>query len=174
MASERPVFLVGFMGAGKTTLGKKLATKMKRPLVDLDDKVASVNGFATVKDLVAEKGMDFFREEERRVLNSADFGSAIVATGGGTPCYFDNMQRMKMLGTVVYIEVAEEVLFSRLKTTDFSTRPLLQGMNEQDLRTFINSKLKERLPYYLQAHLVFNSVNSPLLQLIQKLELLEG
>jgi shikimate kinase len=165
-----PVFLVGFMGSGKTTLGKKLATKLKMKFVDLDEAICIRTDFPSITDLIAEKGFDFFRQEESDTLKSLLPENKVIATGGGTPCYFDNLEWMKMKGTVVYLDVAEGVLYSRLINTDFEERPLLKNMGEAELKTFIHEKLAERLPYYQQAHIVFDSVQQKLPELAAQIK----
>jgi shikimate kinase len=164
------IFLVGFMGSGKTTLGKKLATKLKMKFVDLDEAICIRTDFATVRELIAEKGFDFFREEESETLKSILPEHKVIATGGGAPCYFDNLGWMKSKGTIVFLDVTEGVIYSRLMNTDFEERPLLKNMNEEELKTFIHDKLEERLPYYKQANLVFDPVNNKLEDLIARLK----
>jgi shikimate kinase len=164
-----PVFLIGFMGSGKTTLGKKLATKLKMKFIDLDEAICIRNDFASVKDLIAAKGFDFFRQEESETLKTLLTENKVVATGGGTPSYFDNMEWMKAKGTVVFLEVGEGVIYSRLINTDFEERPLLKNMSEEELKQFIHEKLEERMPFYSKAHIIFDAVNNKLAQLVEQI-----
>src|SRR5688500_4828945 len=159
MAAPSSIFLIGFMGSGKTTLGKKLATKLKMKFIDLDEAICIRTDFASIKDLIAEKGFDYFRQEESDTLKTMLTDNKVIATGGGTPCYFDNLEWMKAKGTVVFLEVAEGVIYSRLINTNFEERPLLKNMSEEDLKRFIHEKLEERLPFYTQAHITFDSAN---------------
>ena len=159
------VFLVGFMGAGKSTLGKKLAIKLSLPFVDLDKEVAQQYNFQSVASLIDQKGMAYFRQIEKEVLQAMGNRDAVVSTGGGTPCFFDNIDWMLRKGEVVYLKVEEGVLFSRLKASDVNSRPLLRGMSDDELKMFIHETMQERTPYYNRAHIVFN----PIIQKVEEL-----
>ncbi len=163
---QRTVFLIGFMGSGKTTFGKKLAAKLGLAFNDLDEVISANNGIPRVQTLIEEKGFNFFREVESSTLKSMDLAGQLVSTGGGTPCYFDNMAWMKNNGVVVYIELDEKSLFNRLKQTELNERPLLKGLDDEGLHKFIREKLQERRPFYEQAHIIFN----PLKQKIEELQ----
>lgn len=154
----KSIFLIGFMGSGKTTFGKKLAAKLSLNFVDLDKEVAQVYHAPDVKHLIDQKGFDVFRTAESEMLKKLPLTNQLISTGGGTPCYFDNMDWMKQNGTVIFLQVDEGVLLSRLKTTDMNQRPLLKGLDEERLKNFIHEKLTERLPFYRQAHIIFNPV----------------
>lgn len=167
MDAPSTVFLIGFMGAGKTTIGKKLAAKLGLLFVDLDEAVIEyevrntkyeVNSPASVKDLIELKGIDHFRKAEADTLRQLDLDKKLISTGGGAPCYYNNMQWMKEQGTVVFLNVDEGVIYSRLKATNLDERPLLKGLDDEGLKTFIHEKLQERLPVYQQAHIQFNPV----------------
>ncbi len=164
------VFLIGFMGSGKTTFGKKLATKLKLEFVDLDEQICISNKTESINSLIELKGFDYFRKTESETLKSISLGNSLVSTGGGTPCYFNNIDWMKKNGTVVFLQVDEGVLLSRLKNTDLEERPLLKGLDEEGLKTFITEKLKERLPFYEQAHFTFNPVNEKMEVLVEKIQ----
>ena len=160
------VFLIGFMGSGKTTLGKKLAAKLDLQFVDLDVEVLRLTGSPSLKSLIEEKEIRFFREAESKTLKSVPLEGRVISAGGGTPCYYDNLAYMKSRGVVVYLNVEEGVLFSRLKNTDLDERPLLQNLDAEGLRQFIHEKLQERLPVYEQAHFSFNPVTQKLEELV--------
>ena len=113
-----------------------------------------------IKDLVEEKGIAFFRQAESETLKKLDLQNAVISTGGGTPCYLDNMDWMKEHGTVAFLYVDEKSLFNRLKTTNLHDRPLLRGLDDDGLRKFIHQKLQERMPFYSQADVVFKPVQS--------------
>ncbi len=164
------VFLIGFMGSGKTTFGKKLAAKLKLNFVDLDEQICIANKVKSINSLIELKGFDYFRQTESKTLKSLSLENSLVSTGGGTPCYFDNMDWMKQNGTVVFLQVDEGVLLSRLKNTDLEERPLLKGLDEEELKNFINEKLKERLPFYEQAHFSFNPVTEKMEALVEKIQ----
>ena len=144
------ILLIGFMAAGKTTLGKALARDLGLQFVDLDHYIE--NRFhSTVSQLFAERGEEGFRQIERAMLHEvAEFEDIIIATGGGTPCFFDNMEYMNAQGTTVFLEAAVEVIYTRL-TIARVQRPLVVGKSEEELRRYITDMLELRAPYYRQA-----------------------
>ena len=105
------IFITGFMGAGKTTIGKKLASKLDYRFIDLDAAVAQQHRLKNITGIIGEEGMDFFRELESKTLKKLDLENTVISTGGGTPCYFDNMSWMKSNGTVVFLDVDEKSTF---------------------------------------------------------------
>lgn len=149
------VFLIGFMGSGKTTIGRKLAGRLDCDFVDLDAAIEKAEGMY-IHDLINEKGEVYFRETESHTLKRLGLKDKVISTGGGTPCFFDNMEWMKANGKVVFIDPNEGVIFSRLKTTDLTKRPLLKGLDDQGLKDFIRTKLAERMPFYAMADIVFD------------------
>ena len=162
------VFLVGFMGSGKTTIGKKLAAKVSCEFIDLDAAIEHKEEMY-IRDIINEKGEPYFREVESRTLQQFDLTGKVIATGGGTPYYFDNMDWMKANGIAVYIELEEAILFSRLKTTNLTNRPLLQGLDDDGLKQFIHIKLEERSPYYYQAQIVYDPMKESMEELVAKI-----
>ena len=168
------VFLVGFMGSGKTTFGKKLAAKLMLPFVDLDQEVirhyqSQEEGVHSVKDIIGQNGMPFFRIIEGEALRLLNVENKVISTGGGTPCHSENMYWMKERGIVVFLNVDEGVLFSRLKNTDRQERPLLKDLDDEGLKHFINETLQERLPIYTQANITFNPVTHKMEEIIEML-----
>lgn len=157
------------MGSGKSTFGKKLAAKLKIEFIDLDERVSSENSGLGVPKLIEDKGFDFFRVEENRVLKTLPVTDRVISTGGGTPCYFDALDWMKQNGTVVFLNVPEEVIYSRLLTTGFEERPLLKDLEGAGLKKFIHEKLAERMPFYKQAPIHFNPVEEKIEALIARL-----
>ena len=161
------IFLIGFMGSGKTTVGKKLAAKLGCGFIDLDAAIEHREG-AFIRDIIAEKGENYFREVESAALREVPLEDKVISTGGGTACFFDNITWMKANGRVVYIEMDEAAIYSRLKTTNLEHRPLLKGLDDEGLKAFIHTKLQERLPYYLQADVRFNPIRESIEELIAK------
>ena len=153
------IFLIGFMGAGKTTLGKKLANKLQVPFVDLDGHLCENLNVPDIKSLIEVQGIEFFRKAESETLKDLELKPSIVSTGGGTPCYYDNMDWMLANGKVVYLQMDEKTLFNRLKQTDLSTRPLLKDLDEEGLKKFIAEKLEERKPYYSRAPIIYEPLH---------------
>jgi shikimate kinase len=165
---KQTIFLIGFMGSGKTTLGKKLAPKLGLSLTDLDAEVEKAAGM-TIAELISSRGEAAFRKLESHTLKNLKAAGRVISTGGGTPCYFDNLQWMKEQGKVVYIEMDEAALYSRLKTTDLTQRPLLKDLDEDGLRQFIHERLAERSTFYRQADIRFNPIRENLEALIAQL-----
>jgi shikimate kinase len=150
------IFLVGFMGSGKTTIGKKLANYLKYEFVDLD-KLIEVKAGMSIVDYFEIHGESAFRELEKEVLQLAHFGqNAIIATGGGTPCYDDNMAWMSTHGQVVYLSMPPKALASRLENSK-ADRPLIRNLKGDELVDFISNKLKEREPFYNQSKFVVSA-----------------
>lgn len=150
------IFLTGYMGAGKTTLGKAFARKMNIPFIDLDWYIEE-RFHRTVGELFTERGEIGFRELERNMLHEvAEFENVIISTGGGTPCFFDNMEFMNRLGETVFLDVHPDVLFRRLRVAK-RQRPIIQGKSDDELKSFIIQALEKRAPFYHQAHYSFNA-----------------
>ena len=135
------IFLIGYMGAGKTTLGKAFAREMGLTFVDLDWYIEE-RFHKTIRQLFTEMGEDGFRELEKRMLHEvADFENVVISTGGGTPCFFDNMEFMNSKGSVVFLDVDVKVLFRRLKVAK-QQRPLLAQKNDEELMEFLAKILR--------------------------------
>lgn len=163
------IFLIGFMGSGKTTLGKKLAAKLGFGWTDLDQAIVAAETLP-IKDIVTAKGENYFREIEAQMLRKIPLQQMVVSTGGGTPCFHDNMEWLLANGKVVYIDLPEEALSQRLMAAGTAERPLLKGLDEAGIRKFIHQKLTERLPYYLQASHFHKPLTEPLSKLISALQ----
>ena len=159
------IFLIGFMGSGKTTIGKKLAAKLGCGFIDLDAAIEYTEGMF-IRDIIGAKGEHYFRELESRVLKQLEHTDKVIATGGGTPCFFDNIEWMRSNGRVLYVELDEAALFSRLKTTNLEHRPLLKGLDDDGLKVFIHNKLAERKAYYELADVRFNPIRQSIEDLI--------
>jgi Shikimate kinase len=145
------IFLIGYMGSGKTTIGKLLANKMGYNFVDMDAHIEEKH-FKTITQIFAEKGEDEFRRLEQKSLHEvAEFENVIIATGGGAPCFFDNMEYMNSHGLTIYLKLTPNELAERLELIGTSKRPLLAGKNSVELREFIAAGLAKREPYYEKA-----------------------
>lgn len=157
MQTDKPSFpdrivLLGFMGAGKTTLGKELSKTLARPFVDLDQLIESQEERRIV-DIFATEGEDAFRQIEREALLALFLdppAQAIIASGGGTPCFFDNMAILNQLGTTIYLSVPPEELVRRL-IKQAGSRPVLKGATPTTLPMIIRQRLQRRETYYRQA-----------------------
>lgn len=150
------IFLIGYMGSGKTTLGKAYARAMQLQFIDLDWYIEE-RFHKTVQELFEERKEDGFREIERNMLHEvAEFEDVIIACGGGTPCFFDNIEYMNGKGETVFLDASPEVLFRRLKIAK-SKRPLLMDKSDEELMDVIQNALRIRIPFYSQAKYVFNA-----------------
>ena len=151
------VFLVGFMGCGKTTLGRKLAKHLDYAFIDLDQQLEAKVGM-TITEYFAKFGEESFRKLESEVLKTTAYPeSAIVSTGGGLPCFFDNMHWMNSQGKTIYIQLSPKTIADRLEHEKHK-RPVLNGRKEEELITFIAQKLQERDPFYTQASITANGI----------------
>ena len=147
------IFLVGYMGCGKSSIGRALATRLKMPFVDMDTLIEQRAG-VPVREIFARDGEEAFRRLEQQVLAEViQRDQAIVATGGGVPCFFDNMEVMNRSGLTIYLQMGAEKLASRLEGGR-SKRPLLRDKSPEELVAFIRENVKRREPYYLQAKMV--------------------
>ncbi len=149
------IILIGYMGAGKTTLGKKLAREMNLEFIDLDWYIE--NRFhKKVSELFQERGEEGFRILERNMLHEvAEFENVVISSGGGTPCFFDNIGYMNEQGLTIYLRADVETLKVHLSMGK-QQRPLIAQKSGEELKTFIRDSLTEREPYYTQARLVFD------------------
>ncbi|MBQ8462851.1 MAG: shikimate kinase [Prevotella sp.] len=146
----RRIILIGYMGAGKTTVGKALSKELGIPFYDLDWYIESRRR-KTVAQLFAEQGEEAFRKIEYNMLHEvAEFEDVIISCGGGTPCFFDNIDYMNRQGDVVYLKAAPEVLYRHLLMGK-TERPLLKGKTPDELITFIREQLERREPFYSKA-----------------------
>lgn len=170
------IFLIGYMGAGKTTAGKELAKVLELEFIDLDHFIQA-RYQQTVSQLFQDVGEGEFRKIESSVLKEVgEFENVVISTGGGTPCFFDNMEYMNKAGTTVYLNAAPEALAARLNTCK-EKRPLIKDKNEEELFAFVVESLEKRNPYYTQAQIIFETeelvnrddVNKYVQQLIDKL-----
>ena len=149
------IFLVGFMGCGKSTKAKQLAQRLNCPVIDLDAVIVEEQG-QSIADYFAANGEASFRELESKALKTYAYPeTCVVATGGGLPCFFDNMEWMNAHGTTVYLQMTPPQLVSRLHNRE--KRPLLKGMDDEQLLEFIIKKLEERNPFYNQSKVIINS-----------------
>ncbi len=150
------VFLVGYMGAGKTTVGRDLARLAGLSFIDLDCYIER-RYHKAVSQLFAERGEGAFREMERNLLHEvAEFENVLISTGGGAPCFFDNMEFMNARGTTVYLKVSVAELAKRLESCRH-TRPVLKGRSGEELRAFIAESLEARSPFYTKASITFDA-----------------
>ncbi|BCS85342.1 MULTISPECIES: shikimate kinase [Prevotella] len=146
----RRIIIIGYMGAGKTTVGKTLAQELNLPFYDLDWYIES-RMRKTVKEIFDERGEEGFRLIEHNLLHEvAEFEDVIISCGGGAPCFYDNIDYMNQQGDTVYLKATPEVLYGHLKMGK-SVRPLLQNKTSEEVKVFINEQLQIREPFYSKA-----------------------
>ena len=144
------IILIGYMGAGKTTVGKVLSKELGLEFYDLDWYIES-RMRKTVPQLFAERGEDGFRKIEHNMLHEvAEFENTVISCGGGTPCFFDNIEYMNQQAQVVYLKASPEVLYKHLLMGK-TERPLLKGKSPEELILFIREQLEKREEFYKQA-----------------------
>ena len=149
-------FLVGYMGSGKSTLGKQISKILNRPFLDLDDLIEKDLGMS-ISDIFHKKGEVFFRKKEHEVLMNYDFEfNSIIATGGGTLCFYNNHDFIKSIGNMIYLKVSTNEIIKRLQLDN--KRPLLFN-NKLNLNRFVDQQLSNREQYYLMSDYILDSDN---------------
>ena len=152
------IFLIGMPGSGKTTLGRQLAKEMLMTFVDLDKEIEKREG-KSVQQVFGENGEDYFRQAESKELIewAASSKSFVMATGGGTPCFYENIKVINQSGISIFLDVPLATLLSRLeKKTD---RPLLNAGTVEEKKERLSSLLAHRTQYYEQANIVVKNAN---------------
>ncbi|MEE1260701.1 MAG: shikimate kinase [Paludibacteraceae bacterium] len=144
------IFLVGYMGSGKTTYGKMLAEKYNLDFKDLDVYIEQ-RQFKSISQIFKDRGEEGFRKIEHNMLKEvSEFEDVVISAGGGTPCFFDNMEIMNAMGDTVYLEASAEVLFEYLRTAK-NERPLLRNKSDEEMLEYIRESLAKRVPFYEKA-----------------------
>jgi shikimate kinase len=144
------IYLIGFMGCGKTTMSRKLAKTLGFEVIDLDFEIELYGGMA-ISEYFATHGEEAFRRLESKILKEFNYPeNCVIATGGGTPCFYDNMEFMNSRGATVYIKMPASALAKRLEKGQ-SKRPLIKDFDEAGLINFITLKVQEREQFYNQA-----------------------
>jgi shikimate kinase len=152
------VFLIGFMGSGKTTMGSKLARAMGYEFVDMDQLIEQTAGM-TVAGIFSDLGEEVFRKWEQDILQELCLREkVVVATGGGAPCHGTMMSTMNSKGDTVYINLSPETLLERL-TQSKVDRPLIRGKSKDELLHFITSLLETRESFYNQARYIVDGIS---------------
>ncbi|WP_346858640.1 shikimate kinase [uncultured Draconibacterium sp.] len=144
------VYLIGYMGSGKSHLGWKLADHLGVQFVDMDNYIEERN-CKSIPQIFAEEGEAEFRKKERKALDElSEFTDIVIATGGGAPCFFDNIEVMNETGKTIYLNIDPKILADRLLKSK-TERPLIKGKSRDELVAFIDETLKKRNEFYSQA-----------------------
>lgn len=165
MFPGRKIFLIGFMGSGKSTVGRKLAARLGWSFIDLDDRIEEKAGMK-IPEIFKEKGEAWFREMESTILHDlVNYTDFVISTGGGAPCYDDNMDFMLRSGLTVYLKLTPAQLKERLIKSK-TVRPLLKNINASELINFISQKLQEREKWYSRASITIDGFEIDISHLI--------
>lgn len=151
------IYLVGYMGSGKSKAAEALAKILDYHLIDTDELIVETTG-QSITEIFKTQGEEYFREIEKKVLRNTENKKAVVATGGGTPCFFDNMSWMNEHGITVYLEANAGLLFHRLALFK-QGRPLIESLSEVELMEQITGNLAVRIPYYSNACITVPAAN---------------
>ena len=169
---SQPIYVIGFMGAGKTNSGKKIAQQLQVNFIDLD-KAIELQVNQPISQLFEEKGEIAFRQIESEVLKACSLPNTLIACGGGTPCFNQNIDFMFDTGIVVYLKLEPGILVSRL-LTNRAKRPLVANLTEEELVSFVYEKLAERESFYINAHIIFHPLQDKLDNLIIQIQKLQN
>lgn len=168
MVAARRVYIIGFMGSGKSTTGKQLAENLGWKFIDLDKEIENTEG-RSVREIFSASGEAYFRNIESESLSGLTTETnTVISVGGGTPCFGTNMDFMTGTGIVVYLRMTPEQLKSRLDGLN-SDRPLIDNLQKNELLEFITDKLSEREKYYLKAPIIINGIDLDISNLSSKI-----
>ena len=158
MSGKNLIYIIGFMGSGKSTAGKKLAASLGWTFIDLDRKIEEV-ALKTIPRIFSEDGEEYFRKIESEVLMNLDkTKKTVVSTGGDTPCHGDNMDFMLQTGLTVYLKMTPGQLAKRLLDSS-GERPLLKNVPDESLQEFIGEKLAHREKWYSKAEIIVDGLS---------------
>lgn len=158
MSGSHLLYIIGFMGSGKTTAGKRLAASLGWSFIDLDKKIQEHTGMK-IADIFSEYGEAHFRMVEAEVLKSLVTDSnTVISTGGGTPCYGNNMEYMLESGLTIYLKLTPLQLVSRLSSSS-DERPLIRNLSGENLLKFVEERLAERAKWYEKSQLIIDGYN---------------
>jgi shikimate kinase len=165
------IYLIGYMGSGKSTVGKKLAKALNLQFIDLDNFIEERN-LKTIPEIFASVGEDGFRKVEQSALHEvSELENVVVATGGGAPCFFDNIELIKRTGISVYLNGTPRILAERLMNSK-TERPLIKGKTKVELTEFIDDTLHKRDHWYKHAdHVIGFDHDIQISEVLEKLKL---
>ncbi len=155
------IYLIGITGCGKSTLGRQLAKRLGYVLIDLDDYIIKEQGLS-IEKIFEIYGEDHFRKLEQKALKEIQDDNIVISTGGGAPCFFDNMDLMNALGKTIWLNPDADVVTERLyNSPNSANRPLLKGKTREETLEFIKMKIRERQKFYSRAEVIIthNNIN---------------
>lgn len=163
------IYLIGFMGSGKTYWGRQLSQKLGLPFFDMDEQIVNSEG-KSINEIFETYGEEYFRLKEKGILHviTETHGSFVMACGGGSPCYFNNIDYMNQSGTTVWLNTPLQALFKRL-LTEKAERPLLKDLSDEQLRSYITKKFADRKIFYEQAEVIVDEDEISLDHFIEKI-----
>jgi shikimate kinase len=163
------IFLIGFMGSGKTHWGQQLSQKLNIPFFDMDEQIVSSEN-RSIAEIFEKYGEEYFRLKEKGILHiiTENNSTFVMACGGGSPCYFNNIDYMNQAGTTVWLNTPLPVLISRLKE-EKDKRPLLKDLPDEELMSFIVKKYSDRKIYYEQAEVMIDDEEISLDHFIERI-----
>src|SRR5258705_3231181 len=163
------IYLIGFMASGKSHWGKQLGQKLNIPFFDMDELIVNAEG-RSINEIFARFGEEYFRLKEKGILHVITEGNPnfVMACGGGSPCYFNNIDYMNQSGTTVWLNTHMNILFQRLQI-ERDKRPLLKDLSDDQLRSFIIKKFADRKIYYEQAEVIIDDEEISLDHFIERI-----
>jgi shikimate kinase len=164
------IFLIGLPGSGKSTIGKSLALELSLPFVDLDQEIEKQEG-RTIKQIFKQLHEGYFRQLESKALKSycQSLDSFVLATGGGAPCFFDNMEQINKAGKSVFLDVPPKEIARRIMNSHISERPLFATDDAESLKDRIEFMRSQRINFYKQAHVTIPGERIEIKALLEKL-----
>jgi len=164
-AGNHIIYIIGFMGSGKTTIGRELALRLGWSFVDLDKKIEEHTG-KTIPEIFSQKGEEYFRETETAILeNLKNVKNTVISTGGGAPCHHGNMDLMLDTGLTIYLKLTPGELKSRLSDSR-GDRPLIMNLDDENLMIFIEKKLSDREKWYDRSEIIIGGINTSIDQIV--------
>jgi shikimate kinase len=164
------IFLIGFMGSGKSTAGKRLANKLECEFFDVDEMIRKEEN-ESIEAIFQQKGEHYFRKLETKLLRNLpdDNKNYVIATGGGLPCHDGNMEYMNKHGITVYLQMSPGQLFHRLNHAK-QERPLLKNKTDEEVVEYIEGLLNQRKYFYNKAHIIYDGFNLKINELLEEIK----
>jgi shikimate kinase len=164
------IFLIGLPGSGKSTIASELCQLLNYKLIDTDEEISKKEK-SSIEEIFSTKGESYFREAERDTLRLVIKNeNSVISTGGGTPCFFDNMETINKHGISIFLNVPLEEITTRLLAHPNKNRPLILGKSPEQLMEFLKEKMKERKPYYEKANVEFRKADLKAKDIVKELK----